>query len=475
MNFLRLFFILSLSLPLLNCKISFSKRSASYDFLYLASIGVEESTSDSDYFYIDLNRDYYKTAGAEEPLYEISTSERWGDSEDEGRDSVSNCEIFHDSDDDPNEYPTEDMMCIMDIMEQDFYTGQEGNRDLVLQFNVPEGMCTLFRVEPPWHYNQKIGLGYTFIYTCETPDAGGGDDAEAPETRICASNTINGANKGCAILDGSYDSPLTSPSSQDDYVCSEELDATKACESLGLDLTEIGLGNCCFGEYRDETGARNSYSGDFNSCIGGPGRTSWNQKAKVTTSVLKGEARQDIIYENVPAFRIYQVPDNGLKDDIPIKGVLSVTQNRASYPVTNYIEDLDVDPDDLKDVDRKDLHLIFKSAAYFDEDKQFPSPEGNPLWTFSCLDSAGETLHRVHLMIREWNTYEEFNDFYNSGGEDTDADPDVVGEEGDDCFYEDRELFGVKGQCNDFEDLEDFFKRAQNPYPDYPQIRYDEN
>ena len=37
--------------------------------------------------------------------------------------------------------------------------------------------------------------------------------------------------------------------------------------------------------------------------------------------------------------------------------------------------------------------------------------EGYPYFTWSCLDKAREIRHRIHLVIREWNTQEEFETF----------------------------------------------------------------
>ena len=45
--------------------------------------------------------------------------------------------------------------------------------------------------------------------------------------------------------------------------------------------------------------------------------------------------------------------------------------------------------------------------------------------TWSCLDKAKEVKHRIHLLIREWNTQEEFNRFKESNG--SRGDSDIVG------------------------------------------------
>ena len=59
--------------------------------------------------------------------------------------------------------------------------------------------------------------------------------------------------------------------------------------------------------------------------------------------------------------------------------------------------------------------------------------EGHPFITWSCLDKAKEVKHRIHLLIREWNTQEEFNRFKESNG--SRGDSDIVGLEGSGCDY----------------------------------------
>ena len=58
---------------------------------------------------------------------------------------------------------------------------------------------------------------------------------------------------------------------------------------------------------------------------------------------------------------------------------------------------------------------------------------GHPYLTLSCMNHAYERKHRIHLVIREWNTQNEFNRFVESKG--SRGDPDIVGLEGSFCEY----------------------------------------
>lgn len=101
------------------------------DVLYPPSIKLEYEPLNKDFIYLDLDEDYYHNSlGVEPPLYEINTTEEYGDSK--WRDSVSNCEISF-----GEEGPaTQDLICILDIM---------------------EGMCSYLITEPAWLWNKRPG------------------------------------------------------------------------------------------------------------------------------------------------------------------------------------------------------------------------------------------------------------------------------------------------------------------------------
>ena len=73
------------------------------------------------------------------------------------------------------------------------------------------------------------------------------------------------------------------------------------------------------------------------------------------------------------------------------------------------------------------------------------------------MDSAHEVMHRIHLIIREWNSQEEFLNFRESEG--SRGDPDVGGVEGSDCDYYSQNETGNTiqfGDCNDAFDADDW-------------------
>ena len=83
---------------------------------------------------------------------------------------------------------------------------------------------------------------------------------------------------------------------------------------------------------------------------------------------------------------------------------------------------------------------------------------GYPYYTLECLDSNMEAIHRVHFIVREWNTLEEFYEFQDSAGDN--GDPDVEGVEGEDCNYYDPDEF--TNNCNDLYDLDDIIRNPRS-------------
>ena len=119
---------------------------------------------------------------------------------------------------------------------------------------------------------------------------------------------------------------------------------------------------------------------------------------------------------------------------------------------------LDVAPLKLKDIETTDLPAMLRRVA---GDSNVDGQEPQPFFVFECLDEGEESLHKILLMIREWNTLEEFVKYYNAGGEEGAGDPDVEGEEGVKCVElqdENKETIGFgdeRPDCNDLADMDD--------------------
>ena len=388
-------------------------------FTHIApSIGSKTGRSVSDsVFFLDLNKSEYDSLGVEAPLYELNTTE--GPGESEHRDSVSNCEILHDEDD-PS---SDEIICIMDIMEADFLTYK-----LFFMVSVPPGMCSHLITVPAWHYNQPAGSHQIRVYHYSSyTQTTGGKSTEVKE-KFCANQT------GCVSED-----------------------VLKLCPYYHSSLkNEDEKINCCLGTYTqysmpEDTSPPKPFSppttnsvpdkkqwgGKATECLGGPGRTNWDEYSK----------------DGFPMAEISYILEDGFRREYEINSLLDTADDRLySTPIANFIEAFNKPVEELESsVPLSDLPaFLFPSPS-----PDLPSP--SLFYSFTCKDAADETLHKINLMIREWNTHEEFMSFYDSGGEPDSGDPDITGTEGEDCEYEDSRLF--PGPCNDYWDMEDVRNR----------------
>ena len=388
-------------------------------FNSLSSSGEFSAPADTEYFYIDLDVRKYVVGQNITPYYEISTTEEFGDSA--ARNSPSNCEIplyLPEDSDSIEKLPSEDtLICILDVLEYDLMV-----KDLHIVYNFPEGMCNYVKVRLPWHFNHPVKEGPT-VEECTITTNAGEDNASTVE-----GYTVDGG--ACT------EKP-------------EDFEEEDLCE---------GDPKCCFGGKKLDD---SEWEPD-DECFGGPAMIAEEEhRLALNTSLL------------------LTAPNNGLKNTISLPSLITINDGLTENDVAkstahaNYLKKLDVPSKRLKDVKRSQLPNFLKKITGYER-----APE--PFFKFECLDSAGETLHQILLMIREWNTVEEFIDFYEDGGNES-ANPDVEGTEGEDCKYNPRPgIDDLSDQCNDLLDFNNIEDCNTNFYPalcaalsnGYPQMEY---
>ena len=425
------------------------------------SVGSADYPPDQNFLYFDIDTAYYERQGLEPPLYEISTTEAWGDSVE--RDSVSNCEILYNE----GVPSSEDLICIVDMMEQELYLADGENEPISFVLNVPKEMCPQLRTIPSWHWNKKAGIGPKEIYKgeCESPSSNSEDTDK--KDFYCLESSDASPDQECRTVN-----PVC-------YIDgADEPKEGKLCGSYYHSEKE----NCCLGKYevrdmgcRKETPPNSGsyayidcteedWGGEAKQCMGGHGRTSWDAYDK----------------DGFPVAEIENTFE-GTRKTIKIENIYSVLQRTGySSPAANYFKPLDNAIEDLRDQQLPDFLEPIKMPTGLSETeirdllKEQPiygiSPK--PYYDFVCMDFAGEIKHRISFMIREWNTAAEFMAFYESAGEADSADPDIEGIEGEDCDYEDRQLFQGYDRgafCDDFDDLDDLVTSST----EYPGVDYE--
>lgn len=495
----HLLFIASSLLLLSSCSVKTTQGSKS-QALYLPSVGASFSSADSELFYVDLDVDAYESKGEKVPYYEINTTEQYGDSI--SRNSPSNCEIAYQTPadrgnqkDQENTEFSKSIICILDVPEWAFTL-----KDLNLVFNVPEKMCESVRWSLPWHFNFKIQPGPR-VLTCpiaEAPTASAVSDqgnnnqgnnnqgtgsSPTPTTidYFCDLNTyIESTSKTIADgtvgnLTGTIANPMVPKDCPPENTKVGEITnlnnrTTKAiastsnealvaastrlpyCQKEEIDLcvsgTATGAGNsikCCYGGNKaSSNGAAGASWLPDQECFAGP--------------ALVSQIDPNQFYVNQNTI----IGKDGLKQPITLKKLLDISGRPHNTHHANYIKELDLS---FKDLVSRRTNLVKSLPVFLQKSNYIHTP--NLFFKFSCLDSAHEILHEILLLVREWNTLEEFLPFYTSGGaNESRSDPDVEGLEGTACSYENRY---DSPRCNDWRDLADYkvgdpnFNNPNNP------------
>ena len=340
---------------------------------------------------------------------------------------------------------TEDIFCMLEKLEGDLWA-----HETPIEYNVPPSMCKYLSVQVPWHFNQNAGKGPKIISQCEEPQAATTADEDPEiEEKYCIGGT-------CPTSCATGSCPAVGANK-----CASEVE-----DLCSYDLShQEGLANCCYGTYevRGDDSSDGEWGDNIANCLGGLGRVNWDTKTK-----LGIPATRVISAEKDGYIGVYRVPSI---DSFYDGGSPYTRISGPSFAVANYYED-------IENFDLSKLPKLYTTEKLHNQgDTTEQAIKGYPYFTISCLDSGHESLHRIHLIIREWNTEEEFNKFVESEG--SRGDPDEGGDEGIDCdYYEladnisdtDKDYF-IFHPCDDAADLDDWLRNVPSEVR-YPHVQY---
>ncbi len=405
-----------------------------------------------DYFYVNLYEAYYVGEG-----FDALDSIIYSMDDGPGTD----CKIPVDQE------STEDLYCLMDVMEGDLWF-----HNIVLNYNVPAGMCDYLDFDISWHFNQRVGYGPPQVYQCSRGTCvGTGDNANLERETVYCTNPCELQDSNYLASCGGTANDLTDEQSY--MVCetggSTREDPQKFCGTL--DKSENDLANCCLGSYdlydvNDQLNHTEvKWGGNVTNCLGGLGRTNWNYfnhdgyPIGVTNATLKDG------YSST-----YEMPALIEKYDGHKNAALA---QEPTFINANYWTD--VENKDFTSSSPKFYRAPTTSQLQTQYEQRAIIATGYPYLSWTCLDKAREIRHRIHLVVREWNTQEEYNSYKETAG--SRGDPDVVGAEGSICDYYDAEEASIlrDTECNDFVDIDDWDAEehgsGQN-YNAYPEVIY---
>ena len=330
---------------------------------------------------------------------------------------------------------SEDVFCMLDKMEGDLWA-----HPTIIEYNAPPRMCEYIAFSTHWHWNQNAGTGPSTVYKCTEE---GSEDTESKE---------------CYCLDEC--TATTHSCSRPD--CSEKAEGLCAYneEAKADENDDNSLANCCIGTYNVTGGENNQkWGGNLQNCIGGLGRISWDAHNKIgipITKVVSAEKDGFVSDYEIPSIdSFYDGIDSGVikssaRDRIGVSG--------TSFVTANYHEDIE---------DAGSAQPSFYNTSSLHGGSTLS--EGYPYITWACLDGAHEVRHQIHLILREWNSREEFADFIESEG--SSGDPDVTGTEGGNCDYYEQVSGAGFSECDDAIDA-DAWKDVRDPDENWPHIIY---
>ena len=192
----------------------------------------------------------------------------------------------------------------------------------------------------------------------------------------------------------------------------------------------------------------------------------WNKKPiKGQKLSVGGLDRNWIYYDDQYGLPISVV--NSTLEGVKAKIRIRNSASGHSVSAANYMKVLD--RASVNGLASQDLPVFLQPFYISESAKIVP----NPYHQFACLDESGETKHEIKLLLREWNTLEEFMHLRSSGGI-SEGNPDISGEEGVLCNYETARSVG--GPCNDLCDLDDIATGDDSRCKSstgYPEVSYD--
>jgi hypothetical protein len=321
---------------------------------------------------------------------------------------------------DPSE-SKRDIECVIEVPEAELFMNGLG-----LGYNIPPNMCRYLKRKTYWYYDKEVGTGPSSIVINKTVNASG--DLTA------SSCTVDGvANAGCT------------PTSE---VTINVQDETVSCV---YDKSSVGSSNCCMGNrtltvntLNSGTGLTNistspgSWGANLATCIGGAGKNSWSAVSSTGLPIS--------LVEKTKA---------GVTGTYILPAPISTSSFSSNIEIANYHNQIagththtGFGPALVPPIATRASNLPYFVDPIDDRNGTLVTP-GNGTYDFECLDEGFETLHRIRVRVREWDTYLDYAAYISSAGVTENPDRGFGTEELGNCQ-------GIAGPCNDMYDLDDF-------------------
>ena len=359
---------------------------------------------------------------------------------------------------------SEDITCIIDVPESDLkFSG------LNLVYNYPPDMCK-YAVRYPYYFqNFEMGVGPTFVsstfYVYTTKDVSNGTTATTYPSPVC----------DIAYDDGIvYNDPgCNSVSTTTELEFEQNEQTGNASVRCVYNREAYGGANCCFGNHlysmrvekttetidasgtstyvtetiSDSFSPANNWGGSVQRCLGGPGITDWSLFSNGSTlpAYSTDIANEGIksVYTVQSAFDIMNTYLYGYRETLHYANYYNSVSHTHSGYYTSDSTNLPYFLSPLDDRNGSDMRSVDLSDSFTNIDLS-----GHDNYEFRCMDAGFETLHRIRVYVREWDTYTDFVSYITTSG--TQGSPDRGNATAASTNCE-----GLVGPCNDFYDIDD--------------------
>lgn len=387
-------------------------------------------------------------------------------------DASSTCKI------DKTETSNKDLSCVVDVNEQDLYF-----HGLRIEFVIPTGMCDYTQFRNTWHYDQEMGSGPRAIWVRRYVN----DQAEPSGTPECFVRNSDGVwYPSDPRLDGLPANGGVLGTGDD---CTN-LGTQPIANASGLEMSFINpqtLESRCIYDKTDDSGGDNCCRGNYDQFLEVIDNQDTPDPAdpiskgtEVTTNLqwgpagfgecVSGTAVVDTNWPkvgDVPVPVIYYTREAGQSDRYEIPEPALTFNNADNHLVANwhsYVEGVDTRHEHTGPISGRTSYLPIMFDPIEDRSGDFQHIPAQIPYEIQCMNEDFETIHRIRMYIREYNTEQQFQDFIANPQNGT-QDADRTGTEGGGGVNDCEGFLG--NNCNDRSDPDDFAPDTPGDTPPY--------
>lgn len=319
--------------------------------------------------------------------------------------------------------PYRDLVCAIDVNEEDLNIN-----GIKLEVNVPSKMCYYISVQFPWHYNFEVGQGPEKVFVRNYEDDSGMPSGD----RECfvkvagkgwypnnPKNDLLPPHRGVIGTGASCDDLSYLGEGKPSYIEIHSVDGGSLHPNCDYDQAESGGPNCCFGKYDliSETIDNEDSPGDSMARSTKLFQGLQYNSSHSISQCLAGPSASDRHWPKnkfgYPLATVYETYKKGLNIEKWLKGPSQVYKSNNNHELANWYGEA-LGTSSLHDHFGPNSNIFSTRPIFYDpiEDRSGDViTSGQIPYELRCLNESAETIHRIRLFIREYNTVQAFLNF----------------------------------------------------------------